>query len=220
MTRSLGIEVGAGPIERAKSDIVVVSVFEDERPLSGAAGRVDWRLCGKLSFLIADGRLSGAAGEAVLVTPRGAIRAPILVVLGLGRRRDFEAGDLEAAATSAASRSLALHASNVALPLPSSESTGIPLQSRVAAIARGVVTAVRERDADLHLQLIAKPNEVVPALETLRAMQQPSAAMGVVVRVLDSKGSGSALRPSTPGTRLGTRGGAPQSPPTHTQVIK
>ena len=223
MTRSLGIAVGAGPIERVKSDIVVVSVFEDERPLSAAAGRADWRLCGKLSLLIAEGRLSGAAGEAVLVTPRGAIRAPLLVVLGLGRRRDFGAGSLEAVANSAASRSLALHASKVAFPLPSSEATGIPLRSRVGAIVRGVVTAVAEREADLHLQLIAKPNEVVPVTEVLLAMQQPSAVTGVVVRVLDSKGSGSAgstLRPSKPGTRPGTRGGAPSSSPTHTQVIK
>jgi len=219
MTRSLSIEVGVGPVERAKSDIVVVTIFEDERPLSGAAGRTDWRLCGKLSELIVDGRISGAAGEAVLVTSRGAIRAPILVVLGLGRRRDFGADDLEVAAKSAASRSLALHASNLALPLPSSEATGIPLRSRVGAIVTGVVTAVQEREADLHLQLIAKPNEVVPVSEMLLVMPQPSAGTGVVVRVLDSRRS--AFAGSSRGSsRPGTRGGSPLSPPTHTQVIK
>ena len=218
MTNSLGIEVVGGPVERARADVVVVSFFEDERPLSGAAGRADWRMCGKLSELIAAGKLSGAAGEAVLVTPRGALHAPLLVALGLGRRCDFEAEALEAASRDAASRSLALRASRVALPLPSSEHTGIPLRKRVDALVRGVMAAVRERRADLHVRLVAKASEVVPATEALRAIRQSRAASGVVLRVFDTarSGAGTAKKPG----RARIRDRVPLPPPAPTQVIK
>ncbi len=219
MRLSLGIEVGAGPIERARADIVVVTFFEDERPLSGAAGRVDWRLCGKLSELIVSGKLTGAAGDAVLVTPRGAIRAPILVALGLGLRRDFGADALEAIACDAASRSLALRSGNVALPLPSSESTGIPLRKRVDAVVRGVMAAVSERGEDLHLQLVAQEREVVRVTEALRANQQSRAESGVVLRVFDSA-KRETLGPARHPGRAGTRGEPPLSSSESAQVIK
>lgn len=219
MTNSLGIEVGAGPIERARADIVVISFFEDERPLSGAAGRADWRLCGKLSELIAEGTLTGAAGEAVLVTPRGGFRAPILVALGLGRRHDFGADALEAAARDAASRSLALHASNLVLPLPGSEPSGVPLRERVDAVVRGVTAGVREHSADLHIQLVTQAREVVPATEALRANQQPRVASDVILHVYDGPRPESERSARRPG-RAGTRDRAPLSPSTPPQVIK
>ena len=47
-----------GSIERVRADLAVVPLFAGERPLLGAAGRVDWRLCGRLSHLFAAGHLS------------------------------------------------------------------------------------------------------------------------------------------------------------------
>lgn len=219
MTHALGIEVGAEPIERARVDITAVFFFEDERPLSGAAGRTDWRLCGKLSELIAQGWITGAAGEAVLVTPRGALGAPILVALGLGRRPDFGAEVLEAAARDAASRSLTLRASNLALPLPGSESSAIPLRRRVDAVVNGAMAAVAELQSDLHLKLIAQASEVVPVTDALRAMQQPRSVPGVVLRVLDPARLGPDRSPRQPGG-AGSREQAPLSPSAPTQVIK
>src|SRR6266446_3210351 len=40
-----------------------------ERPLTGLAGLVDWRLSGRLSRLIRAGLVIGAAGEALLTPP-------------------------------------------------------------------------------------------------------------------------------------------------------
>ena len=42
-------------------DALVVPVWSDVRPLRGAAGLLDWRLCGRLSQMIREGRVSGAA---------------------------------------------------------------------------------------------------------------------------------------------------------------
>ena len=70
----------------------MVPLFASERPLRAAAGRVDWRLCGRLSHLFAEGRLSGAVGEAVLLPGGGGICAPARApALGAGDRAQIDA---------------------------------------------------------------------------------------------------------------------------------
>ncbi|MGH0028691.1 MAG: hypothetical protein ACQGVC_02795, partial [Myxococcota bacterium] len=69
----LRLSLAPGPIERAEADIAVVTFFDDERPLRGAAGRADWRLCGAVSRLIQRSKLSGAFGEAALVPSTGGL---------------------------------------------------------------------------------------------------------------------------------------------------
>ena len=70
-----------GPIERVRADVAVVPLFAGERPLRAAAGRVDWRLCGRLSHLFARGtalrrgRRSGAASRAAAACARRACSA-------------------------------------------------------------------------------------------------------------------------------------------------
>lgn len=65
-------------------DTLVVSTFVDERPLRGAAGLTDWRLCGKLSRLIKSERQSGVRGETLLLPPGRRLRWKRLLWFGLG----------------------------------------------------------------------------------------------------------------------------------------
>jgi hypothetical protein len=62
-------------------DALVVPVWSVVRPLRGAAGLLDWRLCGRLSQMIRDGRLSGTAGEKLLLATS---RVPWQRVLAMG----------------------------------------------------------------------------------------------------------------------------------------
>src|SRR5438874_9265009 len=50
-------------------EALVLPFFSDERPLRGAAGLCDWRLCGRLSRLLASGRVQGQWGETTLYPP-------------------------------------------------------------------------------------------------------------------------------------------------------
>jgi len=75
----------------AAADALVLTFFADERPLRGAAGLVDWRLCGRLSRLIKNGRLDGTANEVTLVPPAGArLPFPRIFVFGLGSSEGFD----------------------------------------------------------------------------------------------------------------------------------
>ena len=75
--------------DETKRDCLVVSVFKDERPLRGAAGLADWRLCGRLSRLVKSSRATAEAGEALLLPPGRRLRFSRILWFGLGDARGY-----------------------------------------------------------------------------------------------------------------------------------
>ncbi|MDQ3366897.1 MAG: hypothetical protein M3680_15855 [Myxococcota bacterium] len=75
--------------DETQRDCLVLPVFKDDRPLRGAAGLADWRLCGRLSRLVKADQATAAAGEAVLL-PAGR-RLPFARVMwfGLGDSKGY-----------------------------------------------------------------------------------------------------------------------------------
>src|SRR5687768_18415019 len=81
-----GRAVDAPPLPVA----LALGVFTDERPLRGAAGLCDWRLCGRLSRLLKKNKASGAKGETVLMPPGKRLRFGRILLFGLGRSNDYD----------------------------------------------------------------------------------------------------------------------------------
>lgn len=75
--------------DEAARDCLALPVFLDERPLRGAAGLADWRLCGRLSRLLVAERISGGAGETLLFPPGRRLRFRRLVWFGLGESKGY-----------------------------------------------------------------------------------------------------------------------------------
>ena len=71
-------------------DALFLPFFADERPLRGAAGLCDWRLCGRLSRLLGGGRVSGAYGETTLMPPGRRLPFGRLVLFGLDETSRFD----------------------------------------------------------------------------------------------------------------------------------
>jgi leucyl aminopeptidase len=170
MSRELEIEVDPASVERARADVVVVPLFAMERPLRGGAGRADWRLCGKLSALLVQGRLTGAPGEAALLSTFGGLRTPLLLVLGVGERAAFDARRFEAFAHAAVARSLAIRAGALALPLPDDAGGQLAHGRRAAALLAGTASAVAEAPPPikLRLRLLVPREEVIHSADVLR----------------------------------------------------
>jgi hypothetical protein len=84
------------------TDAVAAGFFEDVRPLKGAAGALDWLLCGALSRLVLENRLRGTVGEVALLTSSGKVPAGKVFLFGLGSREASLPGSLEAAARTVA----------------------------------------------------------------------------------------------------------------------
>ncbi len=93
-------------------------VTEDERPLSGATGFLDWRLCGQLSKILGSGFFVGAPGDKLLVPSDERVPARKVFAVGLGRAQGVTALGLEHALTQSAAMLTRAGVASVALAFP------------------------------------------------------------------------------------------------------
>jgi hypothetical protein len=75
--------------DEAQRDCLVLPVFKDDRPLRGAAGLADWRMCGRLSRLVKANRASAEAGESILLPPGRRLKFSRILWFGLGDARGY-----------------------------------------------------------------------------------------------------------------------------------
>lgn len=175
----LRVELEAQALARVDADVVCVGLFEDEQPPRGEAGRADWRLCGLLSDLVAAGRARGRPGEALLVPTFGRLRAPRVLVVGLGARTGFGAARAGEAVHDALLRALDLGAERVVLG-PSGPG---PAGSWPAALLQAGVGAVRERGRSLRLALRVEPEARAAAARALRDAAADPALRGAALEL-------------------------------------
>jgi len=72
-------------------DVLVLAFFQDERPLRGATGIADWRLCGRLTRLLKAGRFTGTKGEVMLMPPAARrLTFARLLLFGLGPSEGYD----------------------------------------------------------------------------------------------------------------------------------
>ena len=76
-------------LDEASSEVVVCCVWKDERPLTGLACLLDWRLAGRLSRLAKKGFLVGDVGEVLVIPARPRLPFDKLLACGLGPRARF-----------------------------------------------------------------------------------------------------------------------------------
>ena len=99
-------------------EAVCCFVTEDERPLSGATGFLDWRLCGALSKILGSGFFVGAPGDKLLLPTDARVPARKVFAVGLGRSTGVTALGLEHALTQAAAMLSRARVDSVALAFP------------------------------------------------------------------------------------------------------
>jgi len=75
--------------DEAARDCLVLPVFRDDRPLRGAAGLADWRLCGRLSRLIRSQKATAEPGETLLLPPGRRLRFQRILWFGLGDAKGY-----------------------------------------------------------------------------------------------------------------------------------
>ena len=75
--------------DESARDSLVLPVFKDDRPLRGAAGLADWRLCGRLSRLLKSNRATAEAGETLLLPPGRRLPFSRILWFGLGDARGY-----------------------------------------------------------------------------------------------------------------------------------
>jgi hypothetical protein len=70
-------------------DLLVSGFFEDERPLRGPCGWIDWRLNGRLSRFLMSGKVTGRWQETLLLSTEGRMAPRMILLVGLGPCREY-----------------------------------------------------------------------------------------------------------------------------------
>jgi hypothetical protein len=104
-------------------ETLVLPFFADERPLRGAAGLCDWRLCGRLSRLLQSARVAGKWSEVTLYPPGKRLPFQRLLLVGLGAGDRFDEKAAHEASRLIADKMLKLGHPRYAL-VPPGRSTG------------------------------------------------------------------------------------------------
>ncbi len=87
--KKMDIILSTEDVDLQDCDVLVTGFFEDERPLKGTSGLIDWRLNGRLSHFLREGKMTGAWQESTLIPSGGRLRPPFVLLLGLGKIRDY-----------------------------------------------------------------------------------------------------------------------------------
>lgn len=107
-------------------------VAEDDRPLPGTAGYVDWRLCGALSRLLQAGFFTGKRSDWLLLPSDGKLPVPRIFAVGVGQRRALDAETLGEVMSEAAEVLSRARMESVALEVP--EAKGVDEAARARAL--------------------------------------------------------------------------------------
>ncbi len=136
------IPVRARDLDSVEGELLVVPVFEDERPPGGLAGLVDWRMDGLLSRMRIAADNGGtenphyqelilapfAAGEDdKLLFPAGSKLSFLkVVIMGLGSRKKYDGARYRAVVKRIAQSVVSLGVKSVTLQLPGWQAAGLP----------------------------------------------------------------------------------------------
>ncbi len=76
-------------LDELETDLLVTTLYADERPPQGVTGLIDWRMHGYLSRKMLDGLIRGESDERILVSLHERLPARRLLLLGLGSPAQF-----------------------------------------------------------------------------------------------------------------------------------
>jgi len=136
-------------IKKLETGALIVGFFEDERPLKGFAGELDWLLCGALSSLILKHKLSGALGELALLTSQGKVPASKIFMLGLGPRGSISSETLRNAAQSAAAAAVGVGVASAALEYLTTPE--LSPEAAVSSLHQGLMNGSRGSSIEISL---------------------------------------------------------------------
>lgn len=129
-------------IDLQDCDILIVGFFEDERPLRGSSGWVDWRLNGKLSGFLIQNRLTGDWKEMTLIPSYGRVPPKMILTIGLGKVREYSYIRLRELFPYLVDTLRRLQTSNICFSLPYEENYNVDCGKLAEVIIEGMADSL------------------------------------------------------------------------------
>ncbi len=133
------ITVVQGAIQDVQADAIVVNLFEGVTEPGGATGAVDRALSGQISDVIRSGDFRGKRKEVLVLYTRGAVPAPRVILVGLGKAEAFSREVVREAAAVAANQARKLGLTSLATVVHGAGAGGLDAQEAAEATAEGTL---------------------------------------------------------------------------------
>ncbi len=141
------IRLADGLLQEFEADAIVVNLFQGVTEPGGATGAVDAALGGQIAAVVAAGDFKGKPGEMLVLYSRGAIKAPRVLVVGLGPADSFGLDVARRAAASAALTARKLGVGHLATIVHGAGVGGLDPAAAAQATVEGMALALYEFDA-------------------------------------------------------------------------
>lgn len=152
---------------------LVLTSFADDRPLRGLTGLCDWRLNGQLSRLLQRDFIDGHYQDAMLVPIRGRLPFGRLMLVGLGKRSDFNAQRFEEVCRFCFTKLLAMGTSSFAMALPGRVGLDVGVRQALVGWRRAVTESFPvETLADLDIWLLESAEAQRELVEPMRNLER------------------------------------------------
>ncbi len=167
------VKASARDATKVRADALIVNLFQGVKKPGGVTGAVDSALDGAISKLVAAGEIKGTLGQVTTIHVFGQVPASRVVVVGLGRKREFDA---EAArrATAAAMRAMKrVGAKRVATVLHGAGEGGLDAAAAAQAVTEGALLGLYEyqrpgkplkKDGVTELTIVERARSKLPAI--------------------------------------------------------
>ncbi len=129
-------------VDSQDCDLLVTGFFEDERPLKGSSGLIDWRFNGKFSRFLIEKNLSGDWNETILIPSQGRVMPRMILLLGLGEKKKYGYTRLREVPPRLLQILKRLDAFDICLSLPYGEGTNVNCGKMAEVLIEGIVNAL------------------------------------------------------------------------------
>ncbi len=155
----MDVIVSKDQMDVQECDVLVLGFFNDLRPLKGSMGWIDWRFNGRLSRFFIHKQLTGEWNEMTLIPSQGRIKPRMILLLGLGRRREYDSLRIREIPSCFLKTLKKLDVHNICPSLPHGEDFGIDCKNLVEILLEGIGDCLNldefqsDRDWINHLRL-------------------------------------------------------------------
>jgi leucyl aminopeptidase len=132
------IQIRKGSLAEHSTEAAVVTLFEGETELNGAAALLDQRSGGQIREIIRMGDFAGRVNQTALLYTRGDLPAKRILVVGLGKRLDFSPERLRETFARAGQRVRSLNITEFSASLNTAH-IDLPLEQMAEAVVEGVI---------------------------------------------------------------------------------
>jgi leucyl aminopeptidase len=170
MGANMDIKVINASLHAASADAILVNLFEGDAAPTGGTGSVDKALNGAISELLHTNDFRGKLNETAVIYSRGAVPAPRVILIGLGKVEDFSTDRIRQASATGAKKARELGCNSIATSVFGAERLELSLAAQ--AVVEGALLGLYRWRTN-HTDTVDRAD-----IETLTLVESDAAKIG------------------------------------------